>query len=29
VPLALGYLLLTAPVAFLSHRLERRFRHET
>ena len=29
VPLALGYLLLTAPVALLSHRLERRFRHET
>jgi polar amino acid transport system permease protein len=29
VPLALGYLLLTVPVAFLAHRLERRFRHET
>lgn len=29
VPLAIGYLLLTAPIAFLSHRLERRFRHET
>ena len=29
VPLALGYLALTAPIAFLSHRLERRFRHET
>ncbi len=29
VPLALGYLVLTAPVAFLSHRLERRFRDET
>lgn len=29
IPLALGYLLLTAPVAFLSHRLERRYRDET
>jgi len=29
VPLALGYLLLTAPIAFLSHRLERRYRDET
>ena len=29
VPLALGYLVLTAPVAYLSHRLERRFRDET
>lgn len=29
VPLAVGYLLLTAPVAFLSHRLERRYRDET
>ena len=29
VPLAIGYLLLTAPVAFLSHRLERRYRDET
>lgn len=29
VPLAVGYLILTAPVAFLSHRLERRFRDET
>ena len=29
VPLALGYLALTAPIAFLSYRLERRFRHET
>lgn len=29
VPLALGYLILTAPVAFLSHRLERRYRDET
>lgn len=29
VPIALGYLVLTAPVAFLSHRLERRFRDET
>jgi len=29
VPLAIGYLVLTAPVAFLSHRLERRFRDET
>jgi polar amino acid transport system permease protein len=29
VPLALGYLVLTLPVAWLSHWLERRFRHET
>lgn len=29
VPLALGYLILTAPVAWLAHRLERRFRDET
>jgi polar amino acid transport system permease protein len=29
VPLALGYLILTIPVAWLSHWLERRFRHET
>jgi polar amino acid transport system permease protein len=29
VPLAIGYLILTAPVAFLSHRLERRYRDET
>lgn len=29
VPLALGYLALTAPIAFLSYRLERRFHHET
>lgn len=29
VPLALGYLVLTAPVAWLAHRLERRFRDET
>lgn len=29
VPLALGYLLLTAPVAWFSHRLESRFRDET
>lgn len=29
VPLALGYLALTAPIAFLSHRLERRYRDET
>ncbi len=29
VPLALGYLILTAPVALLSHRLERRYRDET
>ncbi len=29
VPLAVGYLVLTAPVAFLAHRLERRFRDET
>jgi polar amino acid transport system permease protein len=29
VPLALGYLVMTAPVALLSHRLERRFRDET
>jgi polar amino acid transport system permease protein len=29
VPLALGYLVLTLPVAWLSHWLENRFRHET
>ena len=29
VPLALGYLVLTIPVAWLSHWLEKRFRHET
>lgn len=29
LPLALGYLILTAPVAWLSHRLESRFRDET
>lgn len=29
VPLAIGYLVLTAPVAFLSHRLELRYRDET
>lgn len=29
VPLAVGYLILTAPIAFLSHRLERRYRDET
>lgn len=29
VPIAVGYLILTAPVAFLSHRLERRYRDET
>lgn len=29
LPLALGYLLLTVPVAMLAHALERRFRHET
>jgi polar amino acid transport system permease protein len=29
VPLALGYLILTLPVAWLSHWLEKRFRHET
>jgi polar amino acid transport system permease protein len=29
VPLALGYLILTLPVAGLSHWLEKRFRHET
>lgn len=29
VPLAIGYLLLTAPVAWLSHYLEQRFRNET
>ncbi len=29
VPLALGYLILTIPVAWLSHWLEKRFRHET
>ncbi len=29
LPLALGYLVLTLPVAWLSHWLERRFRHET
>lgn len=29
VPLAMGYLILTAPVALLSHQLERRYRDET
>lgn len=29
VPLAIGYLILTIPVAWLSHWLEKRFRHET
>lgn len=29
IPLALGYLVLTIPVAYLSHWLEKRFRHET
>jgi len=29
IPLALGYLILTLPVAWLSHWLEKRFRHET
>ncbi|TAE76200.1 MAG: amino acid ABC transporter permease [Verrucomicrobia bacterium] len=29
IPLALGYLVLTLPVAWLSHWLEKRFRHET
>jgi len=29
VPLALGYLVLTLPVAWLAHWLEQRFRHET
>ena len=29
IPLALGYLVLTIPVAWLSHWLEKRFRHET
>jgi polar amino acid transport system permease protein len=29
IPLALGYLVLTLPVAYLSHWLEKRFRHET
>lgn len=29
LPLALGYLVLTAPVAFLAHFIERRFREET
>ncbi len=29
VPLALGYLILTLPIAWLSHWLEKRFRHET
>ncbi len=29
VPLALGYLILTLPVAWLAHWLEKRFRHET
>ena len=29
IPLAFGYLILTLPVAWLSHWLERRFRHET
>lgn len=29
VPLAIGYLVLTLPVAWLAHWLEKRFRHET
>ncbi len=29
IPLALGYLILTLPVAWLSHWLEKRFHHET
>ncbi len=29
VPLAVGYLVLTIPIAWLSHYLEKRFRHET
>jgi polar amino acid transport system permease protein len=29
VPLAVGYLVLTLPVAWLAHALEKRFRHET
>jgi polar amino acid transport system permease protein len=29
IPLALGYLVLTIPIAWLSHWLEKRFRHET
>ena len=29
VPLAFGYLILTLPIAWLSHRLEKHFRHET
>ncbi|NJM36668.1 MAG: amino acid ABC transporter permease [Akkermansiaceae bacterium] len=29
VPLAIGYLILTLPVAWLAHWLEKRFRHET
>lgn len=29
IPLAVGYLVLTLPVAWLSHWLEKRFRHET
>ena len=29
IPLALGYLVLTLPVAWLAHWLEKRFRHET
>jgi polar amino acid transport system permease protein len=29
VPLAVGYLILTLPVAWLAHWLEKRFRHET
>ena len=29
VPLAIGYLVLTLPVAWLSHWLDKRFRHET
>ena len=29
IPLAVGYLILTLPVAWLSHWLEKRFRHET
>lgn len=29
VPLAVGYLILTVPIAWFSHYLEKRFRHET
>lgn len=29
VPLAIGYLILTIPIAWLAHGLEKRFRHET